>query len=136
MNATEAISSTFRDQYRFDPSDAVALRNGNTMPKYRNVTTSECLTAYGTQYVSAVGNLYLIQASPTVLRDATVWVGRRYRSGSFEWVLRTPETMKEDLKNDTYVIETPNQHLPFISTPSMYPSNGWRCLPHPPEKCK
>jgi len=41
MNATEAISSTIRDQYRFDPSDAVALRNGSTMPKYRNVTTSD-----------------------------------------------------------------------------------------------
>ena len=136
INSTEAISSTIRDQYRFDPSDAVALRNGSTTPKYRNVSTPDCLAAYGTQYVSAVGNLYLIQENPTVLRGADDWVGRRYRNDSFEWVLKTVITMEEDRKKDEYVIEAPNQELPVTSTPEVYPSNGWRCLPHSPVNCK
>ncbi|KAI4909316.1 hypothetical protein J4E90_008013 [Alternaria incomplexa] len=135
INSTEAISSTIRDQYRFDPSDAVTLRNGSTISKYRNVSTPDCLAAYGTQYVSAVGNLYLVQESPTVLRGADDWVGRRYRNDSFEWVLKTVITMEEDRKKDEYVIEAPNQELPVTSTPEVYPSNGWRCLPHSPVNC-
>ncbi|KAI4685948.1 uncharacterized protein J4E88_003785 [Alternaria novae-zelandiae] len=125
-NATEVISSTIRGQYRFDPSDAVALRNGSSMPKYRNVSTSECLETYGTH--------------PTVLRNATAWVGRRYRNGFFEWVPRTPETIEEDRKNDTYVTEAPNQHLPFISDPNdetAIPSNrsAWQPFEVPVAYC-
>jgi len=136
INSTEAISSTIRDQYRFDASDAVALRNGSTISKYRNVSTPDCLAAYGAQYVSAVGNLYLVQESPTVLRGADDWVGRRYRNDSFEWVPKTVITMEEDRKKDEYVIEAPNQELPVTSTPEVYPSNGWLCLPHSPVNCK
>lgn len=136
MNATEVISSTVRDQYRFDPSDVVVLRNGSTVPRYRNVSTSDCFAAYGTQYVSAIGTLYLIQSNSTVLRGADEWVGRRYQNGSFEWVPETLDTMREDREDDTYVIEAPNQQLPVMSTPKVYPSNGWRCLPHSPVNCK
>ncbi|KAH6865739.1 hypothetical protein BKA58DRAFT_461727 [Alternaria rosae] len=48
MNTTEVFSSTVRDQYRFDPSDVVVLRNGSTVLRYRNGSTSDCFAAYGT----------------------------------------------------------------------------------------
>jgi hypothetical protein len=135
-NVTETISSTMRDRYKFSPSDVVTLRNGTTMKRYKDLNTSDCLAAYNSQYVSAVGNVYLVQESPTVLRNTSHWNLLRYRNGSIEYVPDTPESAKNDEEDDAYVIGYLNQELPFISKPDRYPSNGWRCLPDTPWTCK
>jgi hypothetical protein len=132
----ENVSYTIRTQYTFDPLSKVTLRNGSEMDKYIVLPTTECFVAYDTQYVSAVGNLYLVQKSPTVMRNLNIWRLQRYRDGSFEWAVATKDSDLEELNDHAYVIESnTDSRIPFVSRPDMYPSNWWRCPSHTPT-CK
>jgi hypothetical protein len=130
------ISTTMRNQYAFDPLNNITLRDGSKMNKYRNLNTSDCVDACDTQYVSAVGNLYLIQKSRTIMRNISHWHLLRYQNGSLEWAAKTDDSEEKGAKDDAYVIESYDQMVPYVSTPDMYPSSGWRCPTHTSSMCK
>lgn len=110
------------EPYRVDFSDIVTLRDESTMVKYKNTNTSECFSKYNGQYISEVGNVYLIQKSATAWRDPSLWkIERDKQTSNFTW-LRA---------KDAYAVEgVVDFSLPFKSSPDVYPSNDWRCRSH------
>ena len=124
------------EPYRIEIDDTVKLSNGTTVPMYQNMTAAECFSKYGSHYVSDVGNIYLIQAQPTVWRNPEKWELRRLELGGFEWAQITNDSTLMDNENDSYQRVDFNATLPFPSSPRRYPSNVWRCQSHSSTGCK
>lgn len=93
---------------------ATALRDKfNGGLPHTNKTAEECFKVYSNQYISEVGDLLLVQ-DEVVWHNPTHW--------TTEWMNATFYTWAR--VNYTY---STTDALPFASSPSAYPSNGWRC---------
>ena len=116
------------DKYRPNLSDVVELRNDGTMPRYKNISTSDCFGQYNNHYVSEVGNLYLVQDFPTVWQNNETWqLWRNPDNSYFIWedVYSPSDRDRTGLKRtDT------TERLPEMASPELYPSNTWRCPSH------
>ena len=134
-SGAEQVASSF-ESYRVDLNEQIVLLNGTTLAKYRNVSALQCFSSYSEHYVSAVGNVYLIQAEATVWRNSSAWDLQRYPSRDYGWAPRTVNSTENDRTNDTYTIQNYNDTLPFLSRPEVYPSNGWRCPSHVVSSCE
>jgi hypothetical protein len=118
--------------WRINTNDSLVLRNNATVTKYRNVSTTDCFNLYNGQYVSEIGNVYLVQEKPTVWRWG--WYLKRNRNGRFIWETNPNVTTKED-GNYTWTEGVNNLTFPFPSSPAIYPANGWRCASHAVANC-
>lgn len=63
----EKVTARFED-YRFDWTTA-----GNAS-WFLNLSTADCFNRYSNQYISEVGNLYLVQQEATVWREPQNWI--------------------------------------------------------------
>ncbi|KAF3001562.1 hypothetical protein E8E13_009862 [Curvularia kusanoi] len=68
--------------------------------KYANLSTEDCFNAYGTQYLSKLGNVYIVQDGPKILS------------------LDVQDTWRDFISFNSSSLK---------SEPEIYPSNGWRC---------
>jgi hypothetical protein len=127
-SAKSIISSM--EFYRPALTETVGVRNGSTMMKYKiGVNTDECFDLYNNQYLSDIGNVYLVQENPTVWRNTTMWYPNISRTlGNFTWTKRDEDNRAEEAR----ILLS---GLPFISSPDFYPSNGWRCASHAIKQC-
>ncbi|RAR13599.1 carboxypeptidase s1 [Stemphylium lycopersici] len=124
------------ERYRIDLTDTIELRDGGTMPKYRNVSTRECFDSYNNHYVSNLGNVYLVQGQATFWRNWTLWELRQNKEDNhFEWVLKPENHTEEVDSRGDYGTNGWNTQMPVIADPEKYPSNGWRCPTHPVGEC-
>lgn len=104
------------DKYRIDIEDVDALAG------YKNLTTTECFDQYREQYVSLVGNVYLVQEGATVFRNPHHW-----------YSITDPDTGGFTWRNSTYIsgsVSYNNMDLPVRSSPKTFPSTAWRCASH------
>ena len=133
-NTTRAIVSQI-DSYRMNKTQVDGIytygTNGTYEARYHKVATDVCFETYKGQYVSAPGNVYIVQESPTVWRNLTFWWPDFHDNSTFTWTRNSTNrqiTAKEwDL--------TANASFPFKSVPDFYQSNGWRCPSHTPKTC-
>jgi len=125
------------DKYRPNLSDVVDLRKDGTMPRYKNISTSDCFTQYDNHYVSGVGNVYLVQDYPTVWRNNTAWqLWRNPNTSYYVWDDINSPSDRIDRKSPHKLDLTPTtQRLPEIASPEIYPSNTWRCPSHVVKGC-
>ncbi|OCL09335.1 hypothetical protein AOQ84DRAFT_431347 [Glonium stellatum] len=85
---------------------------------YKNMSTADCFHAYSNQYISEIGDALLIQEA-VIWRSPDTWRPQwANHSGNYTWV-RHSTSFPRPLNYD--------DELPFTSSPSVYPSNGWRC---------
>lgn len=117
------------ERHRITMSDAA-----NTT-LYRNLTTVDCFEKYGNQYVSDVGNVYIIQTQPTVWHDKEQFVRRLEKddndlNGNWTWVHVNSSLAKDEVREKIERVR-----LPRHSTPVEYPSNVWRCPSHRFDRC-
>jgi hypothetical protein len=118
------LTTTIRkiNEYRPNLTETIILADNSTVPRYTNVSTAECFNKYNAQYISDVGNVYLIQSGSTVWRNQSIYALARNRTGDLEW---TKEPVPEG-----YTKQQTGSSFPFLSKPDYYPSNGWRCPSH------
>jgi hypothetical protein len=132
-----SITSTI-DSYRPNLTEVISLSNNSTMEKYKNIEeTADCFGIYNNQYLSNIGNVYLVQEKPTVWRDPDIWYAEVNGTTSVTWINRAL-TMKERNWGDTQVWERQQEtdySFPFLSSPGLYPSNGWQCASHQIKRC-
>jgi hypothetical protein len=108
-----------------------AMTQNSVPATYRKVGADECFMSYRSQYVSAVGNVYIVQESPAVWRNLSMWWPQFHSNQSLTW----NNTMKgRQLTADGQEL-TKNATFPFKSMPDFYQSNGWRCPSHTPRTC-
>ncbi|KAK4993546.1 hypothetical protein LTR66_005998 [Elasticomyces elasticus] len=96
-----------------------------------NLSTKDCFEAYSSQYISAFGDVMLIQ-DKTIWRPPSQWLSNWTNASYHSWTAGS----------DAYCNESggfpdgwlPYEHwtncedeFPFRSSPDFYPSNGWRC---------
>lgn len=127
-NTARSIVAAF-NKYKIDLNDTLSLDDGSVVPRYKNMSTTECFDQYSTQYTSNIGNVYLIQGGPAVMRqEPPWWLGVDNTTGNYSWRNRV-----EDLKEFTAV--NADAKFPYLSKASDYPSNGWRCPSHRNATC-
>jgi hypothetical protein len=80
--------------------------------RYKSINAEECFSTFNNQYLSDVGNVYIIQEKPPVFRDPSLW-----------WLNGTDWTRNNVTSKYVYNGTT----IPFLSKPDTYPSNGWQC---------
>jgi hypothetical protein len=123
------------DEFRPTLSDVVELRKGDTMARYKNISTSDCFTQYDNHYVSEVGNVYLVQENPAVLYNNSMWyLWRNVAKSNFTWV-DAYSSLNRSMDRTKNQYETTTQTLPVMASPEDYPSNRWRCPSHTMSKC-
>lgn len=119
------------ESYRINLTDTITIRNGNIIRKYQNASVEECFNKFNSHYVSDVGNVYLVQDQPAVVRNSTGWLLFRHKGGAFEWAHGDTQRARElESKKKDYSSQTYNYSISFFSSPSTYPSNIWRCQCH------
>jgi hypothetical protein len=124
--------ATKLDAYRVNISEKVMLNDGTMSLKYSNISTTQCFETYSNRYLSEVGNVYLIQESPTVWRNMSAWTLLRNQSGGhFIWKFNISSPLEK------YHHEFSDITFPFQSSPdgSMTASNGWMCASHSLQGC-
>jgi hypothetical protein len=126
-SAFSAISLEI-DSYRIDLEDTIQYGDGSMAPRYKNTSTAECFDQYSTQYTSNVGNVYLIQSYPTVFREPKSWKLAVNRTGQFIWY-------NNNKPPEGYTWQDANVTFPYLSKPSTFPANGWRCPSHRNATC-
>lgn len=119
-NATARSVARDFDKFKIDLSDTIALSDGSVVPRYMNVSTAECFDRYSTQYTTDIGNVFLIQSEPTVMRQEPIWWLGVDSAGDLAW--RTGSEVNSD-----YTRVDTDAKFPFLSNPGYFPSNGWRC---------
>jgi hypothetical protein len=125
-DARKSFAAKF-DTYRVNVSEQVMLNDGTTSLRYSNISTTQCFRIYNNRYLSEVGNVYLIQDSPTVWRNPSNWtLLRKDADKNFIWKFRTSGRF------ETYQPEDSDATFPFKSSPdvSSSASNGWMCASH------
>lgn len=98
---------------------------------YREVAADECFDLYNRQYISAVGNVYIIQESPAIWRNLSEWWPQFNSNQTLTW---NSSMEGRALSTDGQEL-TKNASFPFKSMPDFYQSNGWRCPSHTPRTC-
>lgn len=116
---------TALDTYRVNLTDVVTLRDKQTIPKFKNISTASCFNEYNSQYISDAGNVYIVQESPTVWRNMSHWM-YMLNDTRPEWIPRT----EDKINGSGIYYPYTNDSFPFESSPDFYPSNGWRCPSH------
>jgi hypothetical protein len=115
---TPTVNETVRDLDKYK----INIEDQKVLARYKNLTTAECFDQYSEQYVSEVGNVYLVQAGATVFRNPYEWATMfDPKRGNFTWFRNSYGLSRHD--------------IPFISSPDSYPSNGWRCASHRFDSC-
>ena len=89
---------------------------------YSNMSTTDCFNAFSNQYISERGNALLIQDDVVAWRFPLEW-RPIWANGTrnYTWV-----RMNASIGAHTAWLNE-DDNLPFTSSPSDYPSNGWRC---------
>lgn len=108
-----------------------ATSRTNVSATYRKVAADECFEAYNSQYVSAVGNVYIVQESPAIWRNLSAWWPQFHSNQSFTWNNKWEERPRNTGGEEL----TSNATVPMKSKPDFYQSNGWRCPSHTPKTC-
>jgi hypothetical protein len=109
------------DLYRPVLKATITLNNGAIVPRYQNVSTTDCFNSFSSQYISEVGNVYIVQGQPTVWRNQSFWqLGLHNRSGEPMWYRGEPPEWYDR-------VDASKTTIPFRSEPNAYPSNRWRC---------
>lgn len=121
------MGETF-DEYRIDLNESITLGDGSAVPRYMNMSTTDCFNRYSTQYASDIGNVYLIQSEPTVIRQEPTWWLGVNNTGEFSW--RTDREV-----NTGYTRVVADARFPFLSDPKTHPAYGWRCPSRRNETC-
>jgi hypothetical protein len=124
--------------YKPNLTDQIRQEDGNMVPRYQELSTAECFERYNVQFLSNIGNLYLVQASPAVWRNPDVDVVVFNRSGEFTWHNRVEyENTKPEERGDseTRDLRSQDMNFPHLSMPYNYNSNGWRCPSHIKNTC-
>lgn len=111
----------------------------NNGTSYKNMSTHDCFKAFGSQYVSRVGDVLLVQDT-TVWHSPVDWTAVWMNSTSYDWVrnvsialngsaYRDNAAARQILSDEGKLASQPNaaDMFPFQSKPTLYPSNGWRC---------
>jgi hypothetical protein len=98
--------------------------------RYSNVSTADCFNQYGDQYLSAVGDVYLVQDGPTIWRNTSAWHLKRNSAGTSIWE-------RDSIEHDGYTnIDVPKSaFLVLESSPRTYPADAWRCSPYNATDC-
>jgi hypothetical protein len=139
FNETRLASITeLINLYKPNLTDQIRQEDGNMVPRYQDLSTEECFERYNDQYLSNIGNLYLVQDSPAVWRNPDIDVVVFNRSGEFTWHNRAEyENSKPEDRGDSKSRNPDSQdtNFPFLSTPRIYNSNGWRCPSHISRTC-
>lgn len=110
------------DSFRLNLTDTITLRDGTITPKYKNISTATCFNEYNSQYISDLGNLFIVQDAPTIWRNQSAWMFKQ-NGTQREWVAFSSNAKNESGVYYPYL----NSSFPFESSPDVYPSNGWRC---------
>ncbi|KAH7413703.1 hypothetical protein DE146DRAFT_600846 [Phaeosphaeria sp. MPI-PUGE-AT-0046c] len=126
-NSAWSVATAF-DKYRIDLNDTLYLSDGSVVPRYRNMSTTECFDQYSTQYTSDIGNVYLIQSEPTVMHQEPTWWLGVDGTGNFSW-----RHVRE--ASTGYTRGNTDAKFPFLSKANAYPANGWRCPSHRSSTC-
>jgi hypothetical protein len=109
MNATEVEAIvTNVDLYRWNLTDP------GKASLYKRIDAEECFNTYDIQYLSADGNIYIVQENPIVFRNPSIWW---FNTTIPAWVKKSSEAI------DAHI----GSSIPFLSKPDSYPSNRWRC---------
>ncbi|KAI8938163.1 hypothetical protein NX059_005828 [Plenodomus lindquistii] len=98
---------------------------------YVDTDTTACFETYNEQYVSGVGNVYIVQDDWAVWHKNGVEWPRFHSNGSFTWTKNS--TALNSTEADRKLLA--QAQLPFNSTPDFYPSNGWRCASQAIQTC-
>lgn len=123
------------DRYRPILFEVVKLRKNGTMPRYKNISMSNCFTQYNNHYVSEVGNVYLVQDTPTVWQNHTTWeLWRNKDTTNFTWI-EVNSSIDRSMDRTNLELKATTQRLPEMASPENYPSNTWRCPSHIIKEC-
>lgn len=129
IDSVKTIEATL-NTYRPNLIETITLNDGEVTSRYKNTSTGDCFRTFNRQYMSNVGNVYLVQSKATVWRNQNLWrIGQDNVTGEYEW-------FSGDKKPDQYVrVYQINMTFPFRSNPKLYPSNRWRCSPYQSSTC-
>jgi hypothetical protein len=92
---------------------------------YRNMSTTDCFNAFSNQYISERGDALLIQDEVVAWRFPLMW-RPIWANGTRNYTWVRIDASIASIAADTAWLNK-DDNLPFISSPSDYPSNGWRC---------
>ena len=108
---------------------------------FRQLNARDCLTVYGTQYVSTRGDVLLVQNHTSVefYKNSTSYScdSSEIRHAAFSYILSptsmTPYTWMEPVRS--YEDYACTNGLPYQSRPMVYPSYDWQCPQGSPKPC-
>lgn len=99
----------------------------------RNLTAAQCLGTYNNQYISKYGHVLLVQ-DEVVWHDPHAWAPSwRFENATkhpdyYVWFeLSAVNASTSELMWSQDGIANTDDQLPFLSDPSVYPSDGWLC---------
>ena len=132
-NITEQV-----DLYLPNLLDEIQLETGEFVPRYQKLSAEECFDRYDNQFLSDIGNLYLVQDGATVWRNLEVEVAVFNRSGEFTWHnISEYKASKPEQLGDSWAQNSGrlDRQFPYLSSPRFFPSNEWRCPAHAMGTC-